>query len=85
MIVIPEARFGDRVARGVRLQFRRGQLVSTEARENLAAVKQVLREGGRAARSFREFGLGFNPELSPPAGSDILPFEERVVITRTSR
>ena len=74
VIVIPEARFGNRVARGVRLEFRRGQLVSTEARENIEAVKQVLKEGGRAARSFREFGLGFNPELTPPAGSGILPY-----------
>ena len=74
VIVIPEARFGGQIALDVRLEFRRGQLVSTEARENAAAVKKVLREGGRAARSFREFGLGFNPELTPPAGSGILPY-----------
>ena len=74
VIVIPEARFGGHIARDVRIEIRRGQIVSTQARENAAAVKQVLKEGGRAARSFREFGLGFNPELTPPPGSDILPY-----------
>ena len=74
VIVIPEARFGGHIARDVRIGIRRGQIVSTQARENAAAVRQVLKEGGRAARSFREFGLGFNPELVPPSGSDILPY-----------
>ena len=74
VIVIPKARFGGEVARDVRIEIRRGQIISTQARENASAVKRVLREGGRAARSFREFGLGFNPELIPPSGSDILPY-----------
>ena len=74
VIVIPEARFGDSVAHDVRIEIRRGQVVSSEARRNTRVVKQVLRDGGRGARSFREFGLGFNPELIPPPGSDILPY-----------
>jgi len=74
VIVIPEARFGGRLAHGVRIEIRRGQVVSTQAQQNGREVRQVLREGGRAARSFREFGLGFNPELTPPPGSDILPY-----------
>jgi len=74
VIVIPVARFGDRLAREVRLEIRRGHVVSSAARQNSRAVKQVLREGGRAARSFREFGLGFNSTLIPPPGSGILPY-----------
>ncbi len=74
VIVIPEARFGDSVAHDVRIEIRRGQVVSSEAQRNARVVKQVLRDGGRGARSFREFGLGFNPELIPPPGSDILPY-----------
>jgi len=74
VIIIPEARFGGRVAREVRLEIRRGQVVSSGARQNSRAVKQVLREGGRAARSFREFGLGFNAMLVPPPDSGILPY-----------
>ena len=74
VIVIPEARFGDRTARDLRIEIRRGRIIATQAGENIEAVRQVLKEGGTAARSFREFGLGFNPELTPPSGSGILPY-----------
>jgi hypothetical protein len=33
------------------------------ARENLPAVESYLNAGGEAARRFREFALGFNPQL----------------------
>ncbi len=73
-IVIPSARFGDQTARGLRLEFANGRLKSLEAGENQALVEKALSAGGDAARSFREFALGFNPKLRAPAGSPVLPY-----------
>ncbi len=73
-IVIPTARFGVKVARDVRLQIASGRVTRVEASENLAAVEAALQAGGDAARRFREFGLGFNPKLQPPAGSRSLAY-----------
>lgn len=74
VMVIPEARFGDQVARGVRLEFKNGRIVRVEAKENLAGVEAYLKAGGEAARRFREFGLGFNSKLTQPPGSRALAY-----------
>ncbi|MBI3665851.1 MAG: class A beta-lactamase [Acidobacteria bacterium] len=73
-IVIPEARFGNALARNIKLTIQRGRVTKVEADENLNAVEQALSAGGEAARRFREFGLGFNPKLRAPAGSPILAY-----------
>jgi len=62
-LVVPEARFGAEVARGVVFHFERGVVTRVEAAENLPVVEAYLKAGGDAARRFREFGLGFNPKL----------------------
>lgn len=74
MIVIPEARFDGVVARDVRLRFRRGLIIAVTAKENERAVENYLKRNGVAARSFREFGLGFHPALTVEPGSDIMPY-----------
>jgi beta-lactamase class A len=74
VIVIPEARFGEQSARGVRLEFRNGRIIRVEAQENLAAVEAYLTANGDAARRFREFGLGFNSKLTQPPGSRALAY-----------
>lgn len=73
-IVIPEARFGAETARNVRLTFRAGVITKVEAAANLTAVEQYLKQGGDAARRFREVGIGFNPILKPAPGSKVLPY-----------
>ena len=62
-IVVPEARFGNQIARGITLEIQKGRVTRVTARENLQAVEAYLQGGGDAARRFREFGLGFNPKL----------------------
>lgn len=62
-IVVPEARVGDQIARGITFEIQKGRVTRVTARENLAAVEAYLHTGGLAARRFREFGLGFNPKL----------------------
>lgn len=72
-IVIPSARFGDKTARGVRLEFRNGRITRIEADENLALVESAL-AGEDAARSFRELAIGFNPRLKSPPGASSLAY-----------
>ncbi|HXG34346.1 MAG TPA: hypothetical protein VNJ11_13345 [Bryobacteraceae bacterium] len=73
-IVLPEARFGDTVARSVVLLFDNGRLSGVRAQEGLEAVQAALDGGGEAARRFREFALGFNPRLAVPPGSAVVPY-----------
>jgi hypothetical protein len=73
-LVIPEARVGHVVARGIKMQIVAGEVKHVEAAENLAAVEAELKAGGAAAYRFREIGIGVNPRLSVPAGSRVLPY-----------
>jgi hypothetical protein len=72
-IVIPEARFGTAVAKGVVLQLDNGRITRIRAKEGQEAVEQALASGGEAAYRFREFALGFNPKLSETAGA-LIPY-----------
>lgn len=74
VVVVPEARFGDIVAKNLRLEFKDGKVSSMLASEGLAAVQNELQAAGDAAFRFREFGLGFNPRLRPLKGSKVLPY-----------
>jgi aminopeptidase len=60
-IVLPEARFGDVVAKNVKLYFDTGRISRITASEGLDAVKKALSAPG--ADQFRGFALGFNPKL----------------------
>ena len=64
-IVIPQARAGAVVVRGIRLQFERGVITRATAEENEAALRQEL-EANPTLQHFREFALGFNPKLVTP-------------------
>jgi len=73
-IVIPQARFAGKTARNLKLEIKDGRVTRVQADENLSVVEAALTAGGESARSFREFGLGFNPKLETHVGSDILPY-----------
>jgi hypothetical protein len=73
-LVVPEARFGGVIARGIRFHIASGKVTGFEAAENRAAVEAELKSGGPAGYRFREIGIGVNPRLSVPAGSKILPY-----------
>jgi hypothetical protein len=72
-IVIPEARFGTTVAKGVVLQLDNGRITRIRAKEGQEAVEQALAAGGEAAYRFREFALGFNPKLGESSGG-LIPY-----------
>jgi hypothetical protein len=71
-IVIPEARFGTTVAKGVVLQLDNGRITRIRAKEGQEAVEQALTAGGEAAYRFREFALGLNPKLGESTGTGAL-------------
>lgn len=73
VIVIPAARFGTEKATGIRLEFADGKITSASAKSGDAALQAFLKSAPGATQ-FREFGLGFNPKLAPPAGSPYLPY-----------
>jgi hypothetical protein len=67
-ISMPEARFGGTVARKVVILLDNGRVSALRAEQGLEQLKAAL-EGAE----FREFALGFNPELAAP-GSDLVPY-----------
>lgn len=66
-IVIPQARAGAAVVRGIRLQFERGVITRATAEENEEVLREFL-DSGSALKHLREFALGFNPKLVTPEG-----------------
>lgn len=73
VIVVPAARFGADRATGIRLEIASGKVTRATAKSGDAALQAFLASAPGAAQ-FREFGLGFNPKLAPPAGSPWLPY-----------
>lgn len=73
-IVLPEARFGDTLARNVVILVDNGRVSGVRAQQGLEAVEAALDGGGEAAHRFREFALGFNPKLAVPPGSSLVPY-----------
>ncbi len=72
-LVIPSARFPKGVVRNLRLEIHDGEVTGVSADENMEAADEAI-SAGDAARSFREFALGFNPKLESPVGSTTLPY-----------
>ena len=70
-LVIPSARFPKGLVRNLRLEFRDGTITGIAADDNMEAADAAIRAGGDAARSFREFALGFNPKLENATDSTV--------------
>jgi hypothetical protein len=74
VIVVPEARFGNQKVRMLRLRIVSGKVVDVTASANAAAAQAAILTSNQGDRSFREFGLGFNPKLMSQPGSPVLPY-----------
>jgi beta-lactamase class A len=83
-LVIPSARFPKGMVRNLKLEFREGELTGISADENMEAADEAIRAGGDAARSFREFALGFNPKLDNTAGSTLAYYGYGAGVVRLS-
>jgi len=73
-IIIPSARFPKGLVRNLKLEFREGSVTGVSAGENMEAADEAISAGGDAARSFREFALGFNPKLDSASTSPTIPY-----------
>jgi hypothetical protein len=73
-IVFPPDRWNDRDVEGLTVRFDKGRIVDVRARSGQDAVEAELKEGGEAARSFRELAVGFNPELAIPESAPWIPY-----------
>jgi hypothetical protein len=73
-IAFPPALWSGKTVEGLKLRFVHGKVVEVSATAGKEAVEEELRKGGEAARSFRELGLGFNPELAVPATAPWIPY-----------
>jgi hypothetical protein len=77
-IAFPPDRWNGREVEGLTVRFAKGRITDVRARSgqrlDQEAVEAELKEGGEAARSFRELALGFNPELAVPESAPWIPY-----------
>ncbi len=73
-LVIPSARFPKGTVRNLKLEIREGVVTGVAADENMEFADDAISGGGDAARSLREFALGFNPKLENPSGGSTLAY-----------
>lgn len=66
VIAFPPSQWNGRPVTGLRLHFSRGRVTKVEAESGKDAVQAELKQGGPGSDAFREFALGFNPELAVP-------------------
>jgi len=79
-IAFPPAVWDGRQVGAVKLRFTHGKVIQVLVEPGpsepgtRAAAEAELTQGGTAAHSFREFALGFNPELAVPAATPFIPY-----------
>ena len=73
-IAFPSSQWDGRPVEGLKLRFERGRVVEVTASFGQDAVEAELARAPEAARRFREFALGFNPELAVPERSPWIPY-----------
>jgi hypothetical protein len=66
VIAFPPSQWDGRPVTGLRLHFAKGRVTQVEAESGKEAVLAELKQGGPGMEAFREFALGFNPELAVP-------------------
>ncbi|MCB0499331.1 MAG: aminopeptidase [Cyclobacteriaceae bacterium] len=74
VIAFPDSQWNNQMAEGVKVTIKAGKVTEVNAAKNLEAVNAEMNEGGEAARSFREFALGFNPLLAIPDNNPWIPY-----------
>ncbi len=73
-VSFPPSQWDGRSVEGLRLRFERGRVVEVVADSGREAAESELASVPEAARSFREFALGFNPTLVVPERSPWIPY-----------
>lgn len=73
-IAYPPSQWDGRPVEGLRLRLARGRVTDVQAASGKDAAEAEMARGGEAARGFREFVLGFNPELAVPDRGPWIPY-----------
>jgi len=73
-IAFPPSQWDGRPVEGLKLRFERGKVFEVSASAGKDAVEAEMSRAGDAARSFREFALGLNPELVVPQRNPWIPY-----------
>jgi len=66
VIAFPPSQWDGRPVTGLKLHFTHGRVSKVEAESGKESVLAELKQGGPGSDAFREFALGFNPELAVP-------------------
>ena len=74
VIVYPPCQWDGRPVRGLKLRFEKGRVVDVTAESGRDFVIAEMDRAGEASRRFREFALGFNPELAVPERHPWIPY-----------
>ncbi len=74
IVAFPPSQWDGRPVTGLKLGFEKGRVVSIDADTGREAVEAEMNRAGNAGRAFREFVLGFNPELAVPERSSWIPY-----------
>lgn len=74
VIAFPDSPWSNQMAEGVVMTIKSGKVVDVKAEKNIEGVTDELNGGGEAAKSFREFALGFNPLLAIPESNSWIPY-----------
>lgn len=69
-IAFPPSVWGTTTVEGLVLIFESGRVVDARAEAGLEAAVAEMDAAGDAGRAFREFALGFNPQLVIPGSGD---------------
>ncbi|MEC7490806.1 MAG: aminopeptidase [Pseudomonadota bacterium] len=74
IIAFPPSQWDGRPVQGLRLRFEKGQVIEITADTGEDHVRAEMDKAGAAGRYFREFALGFNPELTIPDHRPWIPY-----------
>ncbi|MEE9264223.1 MAG: aminopeptidase, partial [Vicinamibacteria bacterium] len=74
IIAFPLSQWDGRAVTGLKLRFEKGRVVGIDADTGREAVEAEMSRAGNAGRAFREFALGFNPELAVPERNSWIPY-----------
>jgi len=74
IIAFPASQWDGRPVEGLKLRLARGRVVDVAATSGKAAVEAEMARAGDAGKAFREFALGFNPQLAVPEHGPWIPY-----------
>jgi leucyl aminopeptidase (aminopeptidase T) len=75
VIAFPPSQWDGRPVEALKLRFAKGKIVEISATPGtVQAARDEIARNGEAGRTFREFGLGFNPLLAVPDRAPWIPY-----------